>query len=180
MRSSRLERLFSQVDEVYVECLRMVESVVPVILNVGEPNLGGFPQGGQTCRIFSLLSLYQPQAFPQHDPALLAAALGDVARARGMSDIAKASGLSREALYKALRPDAHPRFDTIARVCSALGVKLVAQPINQGLSKLQIASKGNSKEGVSGEVTSVISPPFRLAKTNFIGFDVGRMYERLT
>lgn len=62
------------------------------------------------------------------DAALLAAALGDVARARGMSEIAKASGLSREALYKALRPDASPRFDTIARVCRALGVKLVAQP----------------------------------------------------
>ena len=61
------------------------------------------------------------------DPALLAAALGDIARARGMSEIAKASGLTREALYKALRPDAQPRFDTISRVCAALGVRLVAQ-----------------------------------------------------
>ncbi|MCX7167777.1 MAG: putative addiction module antidote protein [Rhodocyclales bacterium] len=63
----------------------------------------------------------------ENDPALLAAALGDIARARGMSDIAKASGITREALYKALRPDAQPRFDTINRVCTALGVKLVAQ-----------------------------------------------------
>lgn len=63
------------------------------------------------------------------DPALLAAALGDIARARGMSEIAKASGLTREALYKALRPDAQPRFDTIRRVCAALGVRLVAQPV---------------------------------------------------
>lgn len=63
------------------------------------------------------------------DPALLAAALGDIARARGMSDIAAASGLTREALYKALRPESQPRFDTIARVCAALGVRLVAQPI---------------------------------------------------
>ena len=62
------------------------------------------------------------------DPALLAAALGDIARARGMSEIAQASGLTREALYKALRSDAKPRFDTINRVCIALGVKLVAQP----------------------------------------------------
>ena len=61
-------------------------------------------------------------------PALLAAALGDIARAHGMSEIAKASGLTREALYKALRPDAQPRFDTISRVCTALGVRLVAQP----------------------------------------------------
>ena len=63
----------------------------------------------------------------ENDPALLAAALGDIARARGMSEIAKASGITREALYKALRPDAQPRFDTINRVCTALGVKLVAQ-----------------------------------------------------
>jgi probable addiction module antidote protein len=65
----------------------------------------------------------------EDDPALLAAAVGDIARARGMTDIAKSSGLTREALYKALRADARPRFDTINRVCHALGVKLVAQPI---------------------------------------------------
>ncbi|MCM2288038.1 MAG: putative addiction module antidote protein [Sulfuritalea sp.] len=63
----------------------------------------------------------------ENDPALLAAALGDIARARGMSEIAKASGITREALYKALRPDAQPRFDTVNRVCTALGVKLVAK-----------------------------------------------------
>ena len=62
------------------------------------------------------------------DPAELRHALGTIARARGMSDVALASGLTREALYKALRPNSQPRFDTIARVCTALGVKLVAQP----------------------------------------------------
>ncbi len=66
----------------------------------------------------------------ENDPALLAAALGDIARARGMSEIARASGISREALYKALRPDAQPRFDTINRVCAALGIKLVAQAVS--------------------------------------------------
>ncbi len=65
------------------------------------------------------------------DPAMLAAALGDIARARGMGDIAKASGLTREALYKALRPNAQPRFDTVSRVCAALGVRLVAQPVGR-------------------------------------------------
>ncbi|MFA5630015.1 MAG: addiction module antidote protein [Porticoccaceae bacterium] len=64
----------------------------------------------------------------ENDPALLAAALGDIARARGMNEIAKASGLGREALYKALRPGAKPRFETIQRVCAALGVKLTAVP----------------------------------------------------
>jgi probable addiction module antidote protein len=60
------------------------------------------------------------------DPGLLAAALGDVARARGMTQVAQSAGLTREALYKALRPEAHPRFDTIHKVCKALGVKLTA------------------------------------------------------
>lgn len=64
----------------------------------------------------------------ENDPALLAAALGDVARARGMAQVAEASGITREALYKALRPGAQPRFDTIQRVMTALGVKLVAVP----------------------------------------------------
>ena len=65
----------------------------------------------------------------ENDPAELNHALGTIARARGMTEVALASGLTREALYKALRPTSHPRFDTIARVCTALGVKLVAQPV---------------------------------------------------
>jgi probable addiction module antidote protein len=73
------------------------------------------------------VAAYLTDILAANDPALLAAALGDIARARGMSEIAKASGITREALYKALRPDAQPRFDTVSRVCAALGVKLVAQ-----------------------------------------------------
>lgn len=53
----------------------------------------------------------------------LAAALGDIARARGMSQVAKDSGIAREALYKTLRPGSDPRFETIRRVCAALGVR---------------------------------------------------------
>lgn len=62
------------------------------------------------------------------DPSELAHALGVVARARGMSQVAELAGITREALYKALRPGAQPRFDTVQRVCSALGVKLTAVP----------------------------------------------------
>ena len=72
---------------------------------------------------------YLTVVLEDNDPALLAAALGDIARARGMTQMAKDAGLGREALYKALRPNAQPRFDTIARVCKALGVKLVVQPV---------------------------------------------------
>jgi probable addiction module antidote protein len=72
---------------------------------------------------------YLTAVLADNDAGLLAAALGDIARARGMTEIARAAGLTREALYKALRPDAQPRFDTVARVCQALGVQLVAQPV---------------------------------------------------
>lgn len=71
---------------------------------------------------------YLSLVIAENNPAFLAAALGDVARARGMAKIAEDSGITREALYKALRPDAQPRFDTIQRVMAALGVKLTAVP----------------------------------------------------
>ncbi len=76
------------------------------------------------------VAAYLTAIIEENDSALLAAALGDIARARGMSEIAKTSGITREALYKALRPDAQPRFETINRVCEALGVRLVAQPMH--------------------------------------------------
>lgn len=75
------------------------------------------------------LAAYLTDILNANEPALLAAALGDIARARGMTEIAKSSGLAREALYKALRSGAKPRFDTVSRVCEAIGVRLVAQPI---------------------------------------------------
>lgn len=71
---------------------------------------------------------YLTLVIEENDPSELARALGIIARARGMSEIASASGIAREALYKALRPDAQPRFDTIQRVMTALGVKLTAVP----------------------------------------------------
>ena len=73
---------------------------------------------------------YLTVVLEENDPAALAGALVNMARARGMSEIAKASGITREALYRALRPDVLPRFDTISRVCIALGVRLVAQPVD--------------------------------------------------
>jgi len=60
------------------------------------------------------------------DATFIAKALGDLARARGMSQVAKDSGLSRESLYKALSGERAPSFDTILKVTKALGVKLHA------------------------------------------------------
>ena len=62
-----------------------------------------------------------------NDPAELQQAVGAIARARGMSEVARSSGLTREALYKALRASSHPQFDTIMKVCGALGIRLVAE-----------------------------------------------------
>lgn len=76
------------------------------------------------------IAAYLTDILQANDAGLLAAALGDIARARGMTEIAKAAGVTREALYKALRPDSAPRFDTVNRVCAALGVRLVAQAVH--------------------------------------------------
>lgn len=58
------------------------------------------------------------------DPDLLKKALGDVARAKGMTEIARAAGLGRANLYKALSPDGNPEFATVAKVLRALGLRL--------------------------------------------------------
>jgi len=67
---------------------------------------------------------YLNQVIEDGDDAELARALGYVARARGMTEIAKSSGIGREALYKALRSNAKPRFDTVNKVIHALGMKI--------------------------------------------------------
>ncbi|GAB3503662.1 putative addiction module antidote protein [Curvibacter fontanus] len=61
------------------------------------------------------------------DAAFIAAALGDIARARGMTQLARDTGLGRESLYKALSGEGNPSFDTILKVMSALGIKLHAE-----------------------------------------------------
>lgn len=62
------------------------------------------------------------------DPAFIAKALGDVARARGMAQTAREAGLSREGLYKALSPDGNPSFATVLKVLGALGLRLHVTP----------------------------------------------------
>ena len=76
------------------------------------------------------VAAYLTTVLEENAPALLAAALGDIARARVMTQVAKDSGITREALYKALRPGSEPRFETVSRVCAALGVRLVAEPVH--------------------------------------------------
>lgn len=61
------------------------------------------------------------------DPALIAHALGDIARAKGMTQLAKETGLTREGLYKALNKDSNPSFGTVLKVMRALGLKFTPQ-----------------------------------------------------
>ena len=67
---------------------------------------------------------YLEAVFEDGDPNLVAAALGDAARAKGMAQIARAAGLGRESLYKALSPEGNPEFATVLKVMRALGLKL--------------------------------------------------------
>ena len=75
-----------------------------------------------------------PASLLKFDLAELVHALGVAARARSMIEVAKTSGITREALYKALRPNGSPHFETVSKVCAALGVRLLAQPIHSRLS----------------------------------------------
>ncbi len=71
-----------------------------------------------------VIAEYLAAALEDPDPGAFLAAVGDVAKARGMTDVAADSGLGRESLYKALRPGAKPRFDTVRRLLDALDVRL--------------------------------------------------------
>lgn len=62
------------------------------------------------------------------DASFVAKALGDIARAKGMSEIARETGLGRESLYKALSAEGNPQFDTILRVAKALGLEISVKP----------------------------------------------------
>ena len=72
------------------------------------------------------MAAYFEAALEMNDSQLIAAVLGDIARAKGMTQIAKDTGLGRESLYKALSPEGNPEFYTILKVIHALGLHLHA------------------------------------------------------
>lgn len=73
------------------------------------------------------ITAYLEAALEDGDPKVIAAALGDIARAQGMAKTARRAGLGRESLYKALSPDGNPEFATVLKVVHALGLKLHAE-----------------------------------------------------
>ena len=74
------------------------------------------------------MAAYLESALEEGNPTLVAAALGDIARAKGMTQVAREAGLGRESLYKALSPEGNPEFATILKVIAALGLQLHATP----------------------------------------------------
>ena len=75
---------------------------------------------GQECALFLQAAIDESDG----DAGMVVAALGDIARARGMMNLAHETGLTREGLYKALSPEGNPSFATVMKVCKALGLKL--------------------------------------------------------
>ena len=75
-----------------------------------------------------MISAYIDAALEEGDPDFLKQALGDVARAKGMTQIAKDAGVAREALYRALSEKGDPRFSTLSGVLKALGLRLKVEP----------------------------------------------------
>ncbi len=69
---------------------------------------------------------YLEAVFEDGEPALIAAALGDIARAKGMREISKKTGIGRERLIRAFSPDGKPEFTTVLKIVRALGLKLHA------------------------------------------------------
>lgn len=76
------------------------------------------------------IAAYINAVLEEDDPALLLAAISDIAKARGMAKVAQDAGLGRESLYKALAPNAKPRYDTVLKLLHALGIKLTASPLH--------------------------------------------------
>ncbi|MBD2091383.1 putative addiction module antidote protein [Microcoleus sp. FACHB-1515] len=70
------------------------------------------------------IAAYLEAALEEGDSALIVAALGDIARSRGMTQIARETGLGRESLYKALSTEGNPEFATVLKVLKALGLRL--------------------------------------------------------
>lgn len=75
-----------------------------------------------------MITEYLNLALEEGDPALVSAALGNIARAKGMTQLSRETGVSRDGLYKALSPTGNPSFSTVQSVVNALGLKVVVQP----------------------------------------------------
>ncbi|CAO3400032.1 addiction module antidote protein [Azospirillum palustre] len=74
------------------------------------------------------IAAYLDAVLEDGDPQLIVAALGDIARAKGMTEVARNAGLGRQSLYKALSPDGNPEFATVLKVIKSFGLRLTVSP----------------------------------------------------
>ena len=96
-----------------------------------------------------LIAEYLTAALEDENPDVFLAAVGNVAKARGIGAIAESTGLGRESLYKAIAPGAKPRYDTVLKVLQSLGVKLTCPrlsrvPYNKQLQRTVIRRRGRA------------------------------------
>jgi len=80
------------------------------------------------------IAAYLDAAAEDGDTAVIAAALGDVVRARNISKLSRDTGLSREGIYKALSGEGNPSFATIGKIADALGLRISFQPNQQAIT----------------------------------------------
>lgn len=95
------------------------------------------------------------------NPQLIASALGDIARARGMMQVARDSGLAREALYRSLSPEGNPSLETVLKVARALGLEISFHKLSTRKKKTSVARK----KGAAPKTTSRGPAPGRNRET---------------
>ena len=78
-----------------------------------------------------VVAAYLTDAFETGDTSFISAAIGDVARAKGMASVAANAGVSRESLYKSLSGDTSPAFETVRKVLDSFGLKMVVEPVGR-------------------------------------------------
>lgn len=88
------------------------------------------------------MAAYLEAVLEDGDPALVAAALGDIARAKGMTLIARKTGMGRESLYKALSSEGNPELATVLKVVRALGLKLHASTARDPIRSARSGRRG--------------------------------------
>ncbi len=110
------------------------------------------------------IAAYLSSIIEEGDLQLLLAAISDVAKARGMSKIASDSGLGRESLYKALKPESKPRFETILKILSSLGVKIQFNAKDEIKSKKSTTQKTVKTIGFDKRKKSVTRGSSKYAK----------------
>lgn len=91
------------------------------------------------------VKLFLKEALAENDPVFWQHCVSTAARSAGMAKIAEKSGLNRESLYKAMKEDAHPRFDTVMRVLNAMGLQLSLEIVLEKKVRANVVAEKRAK-----------------------------------